>query len=67
MNDQQKAAESLKKIQDIQNRIRNHTSRISQIENEKRTKIRYFDQQIQSEQQQIARYTKEINDLKRYV
>jgi hypothetical protein len=67
MNDPKKSAEATKKILDIQAKIKNHTSRISQFENEKKIKIRYYDQQIQNEQKSISQHTKEIEQLKRQI
>jgi hypothetical protein len=67
MNDPKKSAEAVKKIQELQTKIKNHTMRISQIENEKKIKIRFYDQQVQSEQSQINQRTKEIEQLKRQI
>jgi hypothetical protein len=67
MNDPKKSAEAVKKIADIQNKIKSHTSRITQIDGQKKMQIKMFDQQIQNEQSQIDRYSKEITDLKRLI
>jgi hypothetical protein len=67
MNDPKKTAEAIKKITEIQSKIKNHTSRISQIDSQKKMQVRMFDQQIQNEQNQINRYLKEVADLKRFV
>ncbi len=67
MNDPKKSAEAVKKITEIQNKIKNHTSRIAQLDNEKRTRAKVYDQQIQNEQNQINRYLKEVADLKRLI
>jgi chromosome segregation ATPase len=67
MNDPQKSAEAVKKIQELQNKIKQHSSRISQIEYEKNNKIKYCDQQIKSEQDQINQHNKKIDELKRQI
>lgn len=67
MNDPKKSAEALKKIQDIQQKIKGHSAKIAQIENEKKLKIRSFDQQIASEQEQVKRHMKSIDELKRQI
>jgi DNA-binding response OmpR family regulator len=67
MNDPRKSAEATKKIQELQARIKNHTSRISQLESEKNSKIKHYDQQIQNERHQITQRTKEIDVLKRQI
>jgi len=67
MNDPKKSAEAVKKITEIQNKIKNHTSRIAQIDSEKTTRVRAYDQQIQNEQNQINRYMREVADLKRLI
>ena len=53
MNDPKKSAEAVKNIQELQNKIQGHLSKISQIENEKKVRMGIFDQQIKSEQNQI--------------
>jgi DNA-binding response OmpR family regulator len=67
MNDPRKSAEALKKIQELQVRIKSHTSRISQLESDKNNKIKQYDQQIQNERYQITQHTKEIEMLKRQI
>ena len=67
MNDPKKSAEAVKKIADIQSKIKNHTLRISQIDNQKKMQAKMFDQQIQNEQNQIKKYLKEVTDLKRLI
>ena len=67
MNDPKKSAEAVKKIADIQSKIKNHTLRISQIDNQKKIQAKMFDQQIQNEQNQIKKYLKEVTDLKRLI
>ena len=42
-------------------------SRVTQLEREKNYKVRYFDQQIKSEQDQIKQFTRQIDDLKRHI
>jgi len=67
MNDPKKSAEAVKKIAEIQNKIKSHTVRITQIDGQKKMQVRMFDQQIQNEQNQIDRYLREITDLKRLI
>ena len=67
MNDPKKSAEAVKKIAEIQSKIKSHAAKIAQIENEKKMKSKFFDQQIQNEQNQIDKYTKDVADLKRYI
>jgi predicted nucleic acid-binding Zn-ribbon protein len=67
MNDPKKSAEAVKKIQELQNKIQSHSSRVSQIENEKNVRIRYFDQQIKSERDQIQQHSRQIDELKRQI
>jgi len=67
MVDAKKSEEALKKIQELMNKIKAHESRKLQIENEKSFKIKYFDQQIKSEQDQIKQHSNEIETLKRQI
>ena len=67
MNDPKKSAEAVKKIADIQNKIKSHTLRISEIDNEKRSRVKSYDQQIQHEQNQINKYLQEVASLKRVI
>jgi division protein CdvB (Snf7/Vps24/ESCRT-III family) len=67
MNDPKKSAEAAKKVVELQNKIKSHTSRIAQIDSQKKTQTSMFDQQIQNEQNQINRYLKEVADLKRLI
>ena len=67
MNDPKKSAEAVKKIADIQSKIKSHTLRISQIDNEKRSRVKSYDQQIQNEQNQINKYLQEVASLKRLI
>jgi hypothetical protein len=67
MNDPQKSAEAVKKIQELQKKIQDHTSRISQIENEKKIRMGIFDQQIKSEQNQINQHKGKIEEFKRQI
>ena len=67
MVDPKKSAEAVKKIQDIQRTIASHQSNITRIEREKNDRVRYFDQQIMREQDEIKRQTKAIEDLKRQI
>jgi hypothetical protein len=67
MNDPKKSAEAVKKIQELQNKVQSHASRISQIENEKKVRMGIFDQQIKSEQNQINQHKAKIEELKRQI
>ena len=67
MVDPKKSAEAAKKIQEINRTITNHQSNISRIEREKSDRIRYFDQQIKQEQDEIKRHTRTIDELKRLI
>lgn len=67
MFDAKKSAEALRRIQDIQRMIASRESNISRIEREKNERIRYFDQQIKNEQDQIKQYTRQIDELKRQI
>jgi uncharacterized coiled-coil protein SlyX len=67
MVDPKKSAEAAKKIQEINRTITNHQSNISRIEREKSDRIRYFDQQIKHEQDEIKRHTRTIDELKRLI
>jgi predicted nucleic acid-binding Zn-ribbon protein len=67
MADPKKAAEAVKKIQEIQHKITNHQSNISKIEHDKNDRIKYFDQQIKHEQDEIKQHTKTIDELKRLI
>ncbi len=67
MIDARKSAEAVKKIQEIQHTIANRQSNISRIEREKNDRIRYFDQQIKQEQDELKRLGRQIEDLKRQI
>jgi hypothetical protein len=67
MVDPKKSAEAARKIQEINRTIQNHQTRISSIEREKADKVRYFDQQIKREQDEIKRQTRLIDELKRQI
>ena len=67
MDDPKKSAEAVRKIQEIQRTITNHQANVSRIEREKSDRIRYFDQQIKHEQDEIKRHTKTIDELKRLI
>ena len=47
--------------------MKSHESRVTQLEREKSDRVRYFDQQIKSEQDLIKQYTRQIDDLKRQI
>ncbi len=67
MIDPKKSAEAAKIIQEINRTIQTHQIRISSIEYEKANKVRYYDQQIKHEQDEIRRHTKLIDELKRQI
>jgi predicted nucleic acid-binding Zn-ribbon protein len=67
MNDPKKSAEAVKKIQELQNKVKGHSLKISQIENEKKARMNFFDQQIKSEQNQMQQHSKQIDELKRQI
>lgn len=67
MADAKRSEEALRKIQDIKRTINGHESNISRIEREKSDRVRYFDQQIKREQDEIKRHTKQIDELKRQI
>lgn len=67
MADTRKSDEALRKIQEIKQRMKSHETRVSQLEHERSDKIKYFDQQIKSEQDQLRQFTKQIDDLKRQI
>lgn len=67
MVDPKKSAEAARKIQEINRTIQNHQTRISSIERDKVEKIRYCDQQIKHEQDEIKRHTRLIDELKRQI
>jgi hypothetical protein len=67
MVDPKKSAEAAKRIQEINRTIQTHQTRISSIEYEKANKVRYYDQQIKHEQDEIRRHSKLIDDLKRQI
>lgn len=67
MVDAKKSAEAARRIQEINRTIQNHQSRISSIEREKAEKVKYYDQLIRHEQDEIKRHTREIDELKRQI
>jgi hypothetical protein len=67
MVDARQSAEAARKIQEISRTIQNHQSRISSLEREKEEKVKYYDQQIRREQDEIKRHTKLIDELKRQI
>lgn len=67
MADPKKSAEAARKIQEINRTITTHQSNISRIEREKSDKVRYFDQQIKREQDEIKRHSRTIDELKRQI
>jgi TolA-binding protein len=67
MVDPKKSAEAAKKIQDINRTIQNHQTRIKSIETEKANRVRFYDQQIKHEQDEINRHSKLIDELKRQI
>jgi len=67
MADPRQSAEAVRKIQEIQRAIANHQSTISRLERDKSDKVKYLDQQIRREQDEITRYNRQIDDLKRHI
>jgi phage-related minor tail protein len=67
MADPKKSAEAARKIQEINRTITTHQSNISRIEREKSDKVRYFDQQIKREQDEVKRHSRTIDELKRQI
>jgi hypothetical protein len=67
MVDAKKSAEAARKIQEINRTIINHQANISRFEREKSDKVKYFDQQIRREQDEIKRHTRLIDELKRQI
>ena len=65
--DAKKSADAVRKIQEIQRTIASHQSNIARIERDKGDRIKYFDQQIKHEQDEIKRIGKQIEDLKRQI
>ncbi|MGD0481949.1 MAG: hypothetical protein ABSA42_17390 [Terracidiphilus sp.] len=67
MVDARKSAEAARKIQEISRTISNHQSNISRLEREKSERVKYYDQQIMREQDEIKRHTRLIDELKRQI
>ena len=67
MADPKQSAEAVRKIQEIQRVIANHQSTISRLEREKSDKVKYIDQQIRREQDEITRQNRQIDELKRRI
>ena len=67
MVDARKSAEAARKIQETNRTIQNHQERISSLEREKGEKVKYYDQQIRREQDEIKRHTRVIDELKRQI
>lgn len=67
MADPKKSAEAARKIQEINRTIATHQSNITRIEREKSDKVRYFDQQIKREQDEIKQHSRTIDELKRQI
>ena len=67
MVDPKKSAEAARQIQEINRTIQNHQTRISSLEREKGEKVKYYDQQIRNEQDQIKHHTRRIDELKRQI
>jgi polyhydroxyalkanoate synthesis regulator phasin len=67
MVDAKKSAEAARRIQEISRTIQNHQSRISSIEREKAERVKYYDQQIRHEQDEIKSHTRQIDELKRQI
>ena len=67
MVDARQSAEAARKIQEISRTIQNHQSRILSLERERGEKVKYYDQQIKREQDEVKRHTRTIDDLKRKI
>ena len=67
MVDPKKSAEAAKRNQEINKTIQSHQSRVSAIEQEKAYKVKYYDQQIRHEEDEIKRHIKLIEELKRQI
>lgn len=67
MIDPKKSAEAARKIQEINRTIETHQANISRIEREKSDRVRYFDQQIKHELDEIRRHSRTIDELKRLI
>lgn len=67
VTDSGKSAETVRRIQEIQRKIANHEANIKRTEQEKTQRVRMYDQQIQREQDEIKRYSREIDTLKRQI
>jgi hypothetical protein len=67
MVDPKKSAEAARRIQDINRTIQSHQTRISSLEREKGEKVKYYDQQIRHEQDEIKRHSRLIDELKRQI
>jgi hypothetical protein len=67
MADARKSAEAARRIQEISRTITTHESNISRFERDKADKVKYYDQLIRREQDEIRRHTKLIDDLKRQI
>ena len=65
MIDSKKSAEIAKRIQDISRSVKTHETNIERYELEKNDKLRYYDQQIKREQDEIKKLGKQVDDLKR--
>ena len=65
MIDSKKSAEIAKRIQDISRSVKTHETNIERYEREKNDKLRYYDQQIKREQDEIKKLGKQVDDLKR--
>ncbi len=67
MVDARKSADAARKIQEINRTITNHQSNIMRFERERSDKVRYYDQQIKRELDEIKRHTRLIDELKRQI
>lgn len=67
MADPRQSAEAVRKIQEIQRVIANHQSTMARLERDKSDKVKYIDQQIRRELDEITRQNRQIDDLKRRI
>jgi hypothetical protein len=67
MADARKSEEAMRRIQDLKRRISAHESNIARFEREKVEKLKFIDQQIKREQDQIKQLSRDIEESKRHI
>ena len=65
MSDPRKTEEVSRKIQEISRSIQSRESNLDRIEREKNDRIRYYDQQLGRERDEIRRLERQVEELKR--